>query len=97
MLHETEDDINKAILFIEMLKMEVMEMDRNITKKSGVPVWEKYALTICEASRFFGIGEKKLRQLVKRNPRAGFIIWNGNRVLIKRMLFEEFLNDSSSL
>ena len=72
-------------------------MEGNNTKIPAVPVWKKYALTICEASRFFGIGEKKLRQLVKRNPRAGFIIWNGNRALIKRMLFEEFLNDSSSL
>ena len=28
-----------------------------------VPIWEKYALTICEAALYFRIGETKLRQI----------------------------------
>ena len=28
-----------------------------------IPVWEKYTLTIEEASRYFRIGENKLRRL----------------------------------
>ena len=30
-------------------------------KKQLVPVWEKYMLTVQEASQYFGIGEKKIR------------------------------------
>ena len=30
---------------------------------NDIPVWEKYTLTIEEASRYFRIGENKLRRL----------------------------------
>ena len=30
---------------------------------TDVPIWEKYTLTIEEASKYFRIGEKKLRKL----------------------------------
>ena len=33
-------------------------------KNVDIPVWEKYTLTIEEASVYFRIGEKKLRRLV---------------------------------
>lgn len=32
-----------------------------------VPVWKKYTLTIEEASRYFRIGENKLRRLAEQN------------------------------
>ena len=32
-------------------------------KNVDIPVWEKYTLTIEEASVYFRIGEKKLRRL----------------------------------
>ena len=31
------------------------------TKGKEVPIWEKYMLTVEEASKYFGIGEKKIR------------------------------------
>jgi len=37
----------------------------NIT---DVPIWEKYTLTIEEASKYFRIGENKLRKLAERKP-----------------------------
>ena len=33
---------------------------------TDVPIWEKYTLTIEEASKYFRIGEKKLRKLARR-------------------------------
>ncbi|MBR2048509.1 MAG: excisionase [Oscillospiraceae bacterium] len=57
--------------------------------------WEKYMLTLREAAEYFHIGEKKMRQIVEENMDAKFLLENGNRVMIKRKLFEEYLNDAS--
>ena len=37
---------------------------------TDIPVWEKYTLTIEEASGYFPIGEKKLRKLTEENRGA---------------------------
>ena len=58
---------------------------------TDVPIWEKYTLTIEEASKYFRIGEKKLRKLAEENLDAGWVIVNGNRVQIKRKQFEKSL------
>lgn len=55
---------------------------------ADVPIWEKYTLTIEEASKYFRIGENKLRKLAEENPTAGWIFLNGNRIQIKRKQFE---------
>ena len=44
---------------------------------TDVPIWEKYTLTIEEASKYFRIGEKKLRKLAEENIDAGWVIVNG--------------------
>ena len=36
---------------------------------TDVPIWEKYTLTIEEASKYFRIGEKKLRKLARSEER----------------------------
>ena len=58
---------------------------------TDVPIWEKYTLTIEEASKYFRIGEKKLRKLAEENLDAGWVIVNGNRIQIKRKQFEKIL------
>lgn len=67
------------------------------TTKPYVPVWEKYALTIYEAAEYFGIGEHRLRTLVRENRQADFVLWIGVKVEIKRELFEKFLNGINAL
>ena len=62
-----------------------------------VPLWEKYTLTIREAARYFHIGEKKLRQIVDENPLADFIVMNGNRTMIKRKIFEKYMDDATTV
>ena len=62
---------------------------------TNIPYWEKYMLTLREAAEYFHIGEKKLRQIVDENMDASFILTSGNRIMIKRKRFEEFLDSSS--
>ena len=63
-----------------------------MTNNTDVPIWEKYTLTIEEASKYFRIGEKKFRKLAEENLDAGWVIVNGNRVQIKRKQFEEIID-----
>ncbi len=58
---------------------------------------DKYCLTIEEASEYFGIGEKKIRQIVTENVDAGFVIQNGVKYLIKRKRFEDFLEEMTAI
>ena len=60
-----------------------------------MPCWHKYMLTLREAAEYFHIGEKKMRQIVDENMDANFLLTSGNRVMIKRKLFEEYLNAAS--
>ena len=57
-----------------------------------VPVYEQYTLTIKEAASYFRIGENKLRRLAEENPDAPWLIWNGNRIQIKRRQFEKMID-----
>lgn len=59
---------------------------------TDVPIWEKYTLTIEEASKYFRIGGKKLRKLAEENIDAGWVIVNGNRIQIKRKQFEKIID-----
>ena len=59
---------------------------------NDIPVWEKYTLTIEEASKYFRIGENKLRRLAEENKDAGWLIMNGNRIQIKRRQFEKVID-----
>ena len=59
---------------------------------TDVPIWERYTLTIEEASKYFRIGEKKLRKLAEENINSGLVIMNGNRVQIKRKQFEKIVD-----
>ena len=59
---------------------------------TDVPIWEKYTLTVDEASKYFRIGEKKLRKLAEENLDVGWVIVNGNRIQIKRKQFEKIID-----
>lgn len=60
--------------------------------KDKVPIWEKYTLTIEEASEYFRIGENKLRRYAEENKDANWILLNGNRIQIKRKQFEKTID-----
>jgi excisionase family DNA binding protein len=58
----------------------------------NIPVWEKYTLSIEEAAAYFRIGEHKLRNIISENKNADYLLWNGNRVQIKRVKFEKYID-----
>ncbi len=60
-----------------------------------VPIWQRYTLTIEEAAAYFRIGEKKLRQIVAEDETAAFVLMNGNRIQIKRRLFEQYIDTAT--
>ena len=68
-----------------------------MSRDNNVPLWHKYTMTISEASVYFNIGEKKLRQLVQENATADFLLNNGVKVLIKRGKFEQVIDETCSI
>ena len=52
-----------------------------------------YMLSINEAGAYFNIGVKKMRRLAEDNLGA-FAVYSGNRYLIIRTKFEEFLQNN---
>ena len=61
-----------------------------------IPVSERYTLTIKESACYFNIGIKKLRRLAEENLGI-FAVYSGNRYLIIRTKFEEYLIDNSTI
>lgn len=55
-----------------------------------VPIWQKMNLTIEEAAEYSGISETTLRGRLKEN-KYDFILKNGTKTLIKRRMFEKYL------
>lgn len=64
--------------------------------KIEVPTWEKSNLTLEEAAAYFGIGVHKLRELTN-SENCTFVIWCGSKRLIKRKLFENYLEKQFSI
>ena len=63
----------------------------------NIPVWRRYTLTIEEAAGYYHIGEGKLRRLIDQNPHGDFYVMNGNRALIKREKFENYLDQATAV
>lgn len=61
-----------------------------------VPIWEKSNLTLEEASAYFNIGVNKLRQISDGDD-CRFVLWVGNKRLIKRRGFEKYLESMFSI
>lgn len=61
-----------------------------------VPIWEKSNLTIDEAALYTGIGRNKLRQITD-DDRCPFVLWVGNKRLLKRKKMDEYLEKAFSI
>ena len=64
-------------------------------EKTKIPYWKQYTLSVEEASDYFRIGETKLRNIINQNKNADYLLWNGNRVQIKREKFEQFIDNTN--
>lgn len=56
-----------------------------------VPIWEKSNLTLDEAAKYSNIGINRLTMLIS-NPHCNFVLHVGSKKLIKRKLFDEYIN-----
>lgn len=66
------------------------------TEMRAVPIGEKFMLTIKEAAPYYNIGQKKLCRMAEDNLGV-FSVYSGNRYLIIRSKFEEFILNSSEI
>ena len=63
---------------------------------NDVPVNEKVTLTLEEAAVYSNIGINKIRE-ISNNKNCPFVLWVGNKRLIKRRQFEQFIEKNYSI
>lgn len=63
---------------------------------SSVPIWEKLNLTVEEASEYSNIGVNKIRE-ISNDDNCPFVLWIGNKRLIKRRKFDEYIEREFSI
>ena len=96
--NQSKDDNQKRIVQRSQLcdhlvgRRDTMNAESNET----LPVSEKYMLTIKEAAAYFNIGIKKMRRIAENNL-GTVAVFCGNRFLIIRPKFEEFILNSSEI
>lgn len=61
-----------------------------------IPLWEKANLTLEEASAYSNIGVNKLREITNARD-CNFVLWVGNKRLIKRKQFDTYLSNCYSI
>lgn len=61
-----------------------------------IPIWEKSNLSLEEAAAYSGIGINKLREITNED-RCKFVLWVSNKRLIKRRLFDQFIEQAYSI
>ena len=64
--------------------------------KCEVPVWEKANLTLEEAAAYSNIGINRLRELSDAEQ-CPFVLFVGNKRLIKRKQFDAYLAEAYSI
>ena len=65
-------------------------------RKKEVPIWHKTNLTLEEAAAYSNIGIHKLRDITD-SENCKFVLWVGNKRLIKREQFKKYLDGVYSL
>lgn len=61
-----------------------------------IPIEHKLVLTIPEAAEMTNIGQNRINKLLKA-PNCPFVLYVGNKKLVKRKEFEKFLSDNSEI
>ena len=61
-----------------------------------IPIWEKANLTLEEAAAYSGIGTGKLREITN-DKNCNFVLLVGRKGLIKRRLFDKYIEQAFSI
>ncbi|MDO4978337.1 MAG: excisionase [Eubacteriales bacterium] len=51
--------------------------------------------TVDEASAYFHIGGKKMREIIEAHKGARWMLYNGNRIMIKKDQFAKWLDNQT--
>jgi len=92
--------VKSSLTFLTTLEANassILKEESRMADKQQLPWWQKYTLALSEASEYFGIGYKKLKQFVSEHKDEDFILWNGNRAQIKREQFEKYLDSKINI
>lgn len=73
-------------IFIEMTDSKTLE----------IPFWLKLNLTIKEAAAYSNIGINRIEELLKQ-PKCNFVLYVGNKKLVKRKEFEKYVSENLEL
>jgi excisionase family DNA binding protein len=65
-------------------------------KELQVPIWKKTTLTVKEAAAYSNIGINRIEEML-RDPRCQFVLYVGNKKLVKCEMFEEYLKNTLEL
>ena len=60
-------------------------------EENRVPIWRKAAITIDEAAEYSNIGKQTLKEIISQKG-CPFVFRVGRKRLIKRVLFDEYIN-----
>lgn len=106
-LYEPAKAPGSGFVLERLLQMEIMHRvisvsDTCLYRAKGVSsmkeiyFWEKSNLTLEEAAAYSGIGINKLREL-SNEQNCRFVLWVGNKRLIKRRLFDQYIEHEYSI
>lgn len=76
----------------------IKELEKDYDRMTKeVQIKDKLCLTIEEAAKYTNIGENLIRDIVRSNRMADFILWKGSHALLKREKFEEYILGLNSI
>ena len=61
-----------------------------------IPIWEKANLSLGEAAAYYGIGINRLQALTDTD-RCPYVLWVGSKRLIKKRLFDQYIEQVFSI
>ena len=68
-------------------------IDMTDSKSLEMPFWLKLNMTIKEAATYSNIGINRIEELLKQ-PKCNFVLYVGNKKLVKRKEFEQYISKS---
>lgn len=90
----SECQSSDALFYLEKIKK---GYDWLIEKeKIIIPVWRKVTMTVEEAAAYSSIGINKIREMLKI-PNCPFVLYIGNKKLVKRREFENYIEGNIEL
>ena len=76
-----------------VVKDSIGEGELTNLKRFEIPFWEKMNMTIREAAAYSNIGINKIDELLKQ-PTCNFVLYVGNKKLVKRREFKQYISES---